>query len=44
MVEVQLAKDIIPLLGLETEIVVRGTRVSPDCNNGMPVMYYNKYI
>jgi len=33
--------DIIPLPGLETEIVVTGIRGSPDRNNGMPVMYYN---
>ena len=36
-----LSIDILPLPGLETEIAVTGICVSPDCNNGMLVMYYD---
>ena len=32
--------DIIPLPGLETEIAVKGIRVSHDRNNGMLIIYY----
>ena len=33
--------DVIPLIGLETEIAVAGICVFPDCNNGMLEMHYN---